>query len=475
MSKKKISLKKYEEHLAIIKEQLRNNYDVIYRSIDTEKGPITVIYITNICNKSFISDYIVKPLVTCENIPENIEKIKNDLIFADDIGFVNDVDHALQLILSGNAVVLFGFIDKMIYCEAEEYTSRNIEEPPTEIVIKGPREGFNEKLSDNISLIRRRIHNPKLKFEKLLIGEQSDTAVVLMYIEDQAPAKVVEFVRNRIQKAKIKFLLESKTLDEALQTKRTIFDTIGYTEKPDKVVAKLTEGRVAILQENTPFAVTAPHFFVEYFSVGEDYYLNGYGQSYFRTVRWVAFFVSLLLPGLYMALIAYHFKLIPYIFAFRMAITRSGVPFPAVVEIMIMMFFFQVLREAGIRLPQPIGSALSIVGALILGDAAIGAGLASEITLLIIALSSISLFLIPKMYAAILLWSNILLLLSALLGLPGFYVGFILFWSHVADLTTCGYPYLYPMGTFKTFNFQDLILRDDLDDISKNIFYKDEK
>ncbi|KJF26994.1 spore gernimation protein GerK [Clostridium aceticum] len=467
--------KKYEENLETIKEELKNSYDVNYRKINTEKGPITIIYISNICDKNFISNFIINPLITYEDIPEDVERIRNDFIVADDTGLVCNINEAIQLILSGNAVVLFSFIDEIIYCTVEEYSSRSIEEPPTETVIKGPREGFNENLSDNISLIRRRVCNPKLKFEKLILGEQSNTSVVLAYIEDQAPAQVVDFVRKRLKKISIKFLLESKALDESLQEKRTVFDTLGYTEKPDIVASKLAEGRVAIFQNNTPFVVTAPHFFVEYFDVGDDYYLNKYTQNFFKVVRWVAFFVALLLPGLYISLITYHFKLIPYIFAFRMAITRSGVPFPVIVEIIVMMFFFQILREAGIRLPQPIGSALSIVGALILGDAAIGAGLASEITVLIIALSSISLFLVPKMYGSVVLWSNFILLMAAFLGLPGFYTGFILFWSHVSDLTTCGYPYLYPMGTFKNFNFQDFILRDDLKDISKNIFYRDEK
>lgn len=475
MSKKKIIIQKYQNNLQEIKKQLSKNYDVKYREINTGKGDITVVYIPNICNQSSISDFIIKPLVRCENIPEDIEKIKNDLIVADNIDLLENIDEAIGMILSSHAIVLFSFLDKIICCEVEEFRNRGIQEPPTETVIKGPREGFNENLSDNISLIRRRIRNPKLKLEKMLIGIESNTPVIMVYIEDQAPAKLVEFVRSRLTDTRIKFLLESKMLDEALQTQNSVFDTIGYTEKPDKAVAKILEGRVVILQDNTPFVVTAPHFFVEYFGVGEDYYLNKYTQNYFRIVRWVAFFIALLLPGLYISLIAYHFKLIPYLFVFRMAITRAGVPFPAIVEVMVMMFFFQLLREAGIRLPQPIGSALSIIGALIIGDAAIGAGLASQITVLIIALSSISLFIIPKMYGAVVLWSNIILLLSAILGLPGFYVGFILFCSHVADLNTCGYPYLYPLGTFKTLNFQDVILRDDLHDISKNIFYEDDK
>ncbi len=474
MSKKSMDFKKYEEYLAQIKALLVKNYDVKYRKIDTNNGEITLIYVDSITNQEFIAKNITAPIVNTENLPTDVADIKSRIITTNDIGDVEDPVHAVKEILFGNAVLVFSFSQQVLYTEVKSYSKRGIQEPPAETVLKGPREGFTENLQDNVSLIRRRIRSPKLKIEKFLMGDVSETALAVIYIEDRAPKDVVDFVKKRISKIHTNFLLEGKYIDKGLQTKDSAFDTIGNTEKPDIMVSKITEGRVAILVDNNPFAIIAPHFFVEYFHTPDDYYLNKYGQNFFRIIRWGAFLISLLLPGFYLALITYHFKLIPYIFTFRMAVTRAGVPFPAFIEVLIMMFFFQILREAGIRLPQPIGSALSIVGALILGDAAIGAGLTSQITVLIIALSSISLFLVPKMYGAVVLWSNFILVLSALLGLPGFYIGFILFVSHIAGLDTCGYPYLYPMGTYKTLNFGDLILRDDLDHISKNIMQKDE-
>ncbi len=475
MSKKSLDYKKYEEYLAEIQKTLDINYDVKYRKINTDNGEITLIYIDSITNQEFIAKHITAPIMKAENLPNDVELIKNRIITTNDIGDIKDPQHAVKEILFGNAIILFSFGQQVLYTEVKSYSKRGIEEPPAETVLKGPREGFTENLQDNISLIRRRIRSPRLKIEKYLMGDVSETALAVIYIEDIAPKEVVDFVRKRVKSIHTGFLLEGKYVDKSLQTKESAFDTIGNTEKPDIMVAKITEGRVAILVDNNPFAITAPHFFVEYFHTPDDYYLNKYGQNFFRLIRWGAFLISLLLPGFYLSLITYHFKLIPYIFTFRMAVTRAGVPFPAIIEIIIMMFFFQILREAGIRLPQPIGSALSIVGALILGDAAIGAGLTSQITVLIIALSSISLFLVPKMYGAVVIWSNMILIFSALLGLPGFYIGFILFVSHIAGLDTCGYPYLFPMGTYKTLNFGDLILRDNLNRISKNILQEDEQ
>ncbi len=474
MSKKQLNQISYEKKLEAFHERFMESFDITYRKIHTPQGEITVIFIDSISNKAYISEHIVEPLMTCNLQGKEITYIKDEVI---EVGIVEKIkcfDEAIQHILSGNTVLLFSFNEEMIYCETKSYSNRAVEEPPTETAIKGSREGFTENIEDNISMLRKRIKSPSLQFEKLNIGSGSNTNVILVYIKDEAPENLVSYVRDRLKNIEVKYVMSSKYIDERLQEKRSFLDTIGYTEKPDIAGAMLVEGRVVVMVDNTPFVVTAPHFFIENFSVPDDYYLNKYTQSYFRIIRWSAFAIALLLPGLYLAIMTHHFKLIPTIFAFRLAVTRSGVPFPTVLEVVIMMYFFQVLREAGIRLPRPIGSALSIVGALILGDAAVGAGLTSEITVLIIALSSISLFLIPKLYGGIALWSNIIILFSVILGLPGFYIGFILFCSHVAGLTSCGYPYLYPLGTFKRMNVKEIVFRGDLRTISGNIFKEGE-
>ncbi|AOY75170.1 spore germination protein [Clostridium formicaceticum] len=475
MSKKSINEKKYKDRLQEIREKLGENYDAIFREILTDQGPIQIIFLDSISDSTYISEYIISPIVAQEKISHDIEIIKNKVLTANNVGDVKDMDAILLHILSGDIIVLFSFIEAVIYCSARQYSSRAIEEPPSEVVIKGPREGLTENITENMSLIRKKIRNRDLKFERIIIGEESNTTVLLVYIEGKAPQHLVAYIKRRLKNLNNRFLFEVNFIEEELKCKKTPFDTIGYTEKPDVVASKISEGRVAILANSSPFALTAPHFFLEEIHMADDYYLNKYPQNYFRIIRWVALLISLLLPGLYLALTTYHFSLIPSIFVFRLAVLRAGVPFPTFIEVVIMMFFFQLLREAGIRLPQAIGPAISIVGALILGDAAIRSGMASEITVLVVALSAISLFLIPKLYGAVSIWTNIIMIFSALLGLPGFFIGFIVFCTHIASLDSCDYPYLYPLGTLKNLNFKDTFIRDDLKKISKNIVKGDEQ
>ncbi|MCH5138597.1 spore germination protein, partial [Clostridiaceae bacterium UIB06] len=268
--------------------------------------------------------------------------------------------------------------------------------------------------------------------------------------------------------------LDINYIEEELKCKKTLFDTIGYTEKPDIAASKLLEGRIAIIVDGTPFVLTAPYFFLENFQAADDYYLNRYYTNATRIIRLISFGLAILLPGFYVAIDAYHFALIPLVFIFRLAASRADVPFPLVLEVLIMSFFFQLLREAGIRLPQPIGQAMSIVGALILGDAAVGSGLASQSTVIVVALAAISSFLVPKLHSAIYIWVLIVILLSSLLGLMGFFSSIFILLAHAASLNSCGYPYLLPFATSNEFKYSDLVFRKDLKDISKNILYKDD-
>ena len=462
-----------ENFLEYVREKMKNDFDVKYREVHTTLGVITIVYIDNLCDSKFISEYIIAPLNN--NVIEEftVKSIRDKVIAANTLGDITKKEEVVLHILSGDAVLILPSSESALYCEAKGFPRRAINIPITENVIRGPREGFTETAVDNISLIRRKIKNADLKFESLSIGEKSNTVVVLAYLENTAPKELVDRIRGNLNK-KINFILDSNYITEQISDKKTSFDTVGYSEKPDIVASKLLEGRIAIVVDGTPFVITAPYFFLENFQMPDDYYLNKYFTNFSRALRWMAFIISTLLPGLYLAITTYHFSLIPSVFVFRLAVSRAGVPFPTVIEIILMMFFFQILREAGIRLPQPIGQAMSIVGALILGDAAVGAGLTSQTTMIVVALSSISSFLIPKLYGAITCWSIIVLLFASFLGLPGFYIGFFMMLSHVSGLTTCGYPYTYPLSTKTTYGFKDTIFRRDLDKTSKNIFKKDD-
>ncbi|MFQ7565588.1 MAG: spore germination protein, partial [Clostridium perfringens] len=281
--------------------------------------------------------------------------------------------------------------------------------------------------------------------------------------------------REKIKNLDYKFILDTNYIEAKLREDRTLFDTNGYTEKADEVAAKLLEGRVAIIVDGTPFVLTVPFFFIENFQTPDDYYLNRYFTSFTRILRWIAFFIAMFLPGIYVALVTHHFSVLPSLFVFRLAVARAGVPFPIVAEVIIMMLLFQIIKEAGLRLPQPIGTSMSLVSGLILGEAAVGAGIASRITIVVVALSAVCYFLIPKLYGAVSIWSIGIVITAAFFGIPGVILISVVLLSHLAHLRSCEYQYLFPLGTLNRYKFKDIIMRGRLDEISKDIVGKDGK
>lgn len=462
--------------LEFIKETLKDSFDIKYREINSMLGKATIVFADVLCSTAFISDYIVKPLIKEKRDDINTqEDIISKVLQINIVDFAKDKDDAVFYIISGDAVIVFEEYEKIIYCETKSFAKRSIGIPLTESVIKGPREGFSETFVDNVALIRRRIKNKDLKFEAMFAGDNSQTVVCLTYIEGLAPKKLVNQVREKIKNLNYSFILDTNYIETELRAKKTLFDTVGYTEKADELSSKVLEGRVAVIVDGTPFVITVPYFFLENFQNPDDYYLNRYFVMFSRTLRYLGFFIAMFLPGFYVALITYHFSMIPSLFVFRLAVSRAGVPFPVFLEVIIMMIFFQLIREAGLRLPQPIGSAMSIVSALILGDAAVGAGVASRITILIVAISSLCYFLIPKAYNAVSVWSILIVIASALLGLPAFLFITLALLAHLGDLQSVDYPFLFPLATLKDYRFRDVIFRGKLNRISKKVIDNDEE
>ncbi|MBU3133195.1 spore germination protein [Clostridium gasigenes] len=461
--------------LKYIEERLKDSFDVKNRRIDTVLGKATLIFIDDLSGANAISEYVILPLRghgDIEGAKSNV-KTPNDvvekLIDLNASGIAKDKDDAITHVLSGNPIVIFDDFEEIIYCEAKNFPRRGVGIPETESVLKGPREGFNELIVDNVALIRRRIKNPDLKFETLIVGEKTQTAVAITYIKGIAPQEIIKQVKETIKNLDIRFILDTNYIEASLKKQESFFDTVGYTEKPDEVSAKLLEGRVGVIVDGTPFVITVPYFFLENFQMPDDYYLNKHYTNLNRILRWVAFFIAAFAPGIYVATITYHFSMIPSLFIFRLAVSRAGVPFPTVLEVIIMMLAFQLIKEAGLRMPKPIGGAMSIVAGLILGDAAVGAGLASRVTIIIVAISTLSYFLIPKLYGAVSFWAMVLVIFAALFGLPGLIAGQMILLTQIAQLDSVGYPYLFPVGSIEEYKFKDIILRGHLTKISQNI------
>ncbi|MGG7178082.1 spore germination protein [Clostridium paraputrificum] len=457
------------ENIEIVKKRFEGAFDVKYREIMTSLGMCTLVFIDDLCSAQFISEYIVTPLKKKEYPCKKVEDIVTNVLDINIANYAKDVNDAVLHILSGDIVLLFEKHEKIIYCEVKGFVRRGVSIPVTESVIKGPREGFTELFVDNISLIRRKIKNSDLKFEPIFVGDKSQTVVCISYIKGIAPDYLINHVKEVVNNLDLSFILDTNYIEDQLRGKKSVFDTVGYTEKPDEVAAKVLEGRVAVLVDGTPFVVTVPYFFLENFQAPDDYYVNKYFANFTRILRWLAFVIAMFLPGFYLAIMTYHFALIPSLFVFRLAVSRAGVPLPTIVEVIMMMLAFQLIKEAGLRLPQPIGGAMSIVAALILGDAVVGAGIASRITIIVVAVSTLSYFLIPKVYGAMSVWSLIITVVSALFGLPGFFIITMVFIVMLGDLETGGYSYLFPLGSVGTYKFQDIVFRGDLNRISKKI------
>ncbi|MEG1002748.1 spore germination protein [Clostridium sp.] len=466
------------KNLEFIKEKFKDSFDVKYREVNGALGRITLVFIDNLCSTEFISDYIVTPIKNkdypCKTMDDLITNVL-EINIADYVKNKNDIDDAMLHIVSGDIVILVDGFEDMIYCEVKGFVRRGVGIPVTESVIKGPREGFNELFVDNIALIRRRIKNPDLKFEPIYVGEKSQTVVCVAYINGVAPKKLVDHIRKVVKNLDMQFILDTNYVESQLRESESLFDTIGYTEKPDEVAAKMMEGRVAVLVDGTPFVITAPYFFLENFQMPDDYYINKWFANFTRLLRWIAFLFATFVPGLYVAIVTYHFSLIPSLFLFRLAVSRAGVPLPTVLEVIVMMLAFQFIKEAGLRLPQPIGGAMSIVAALILGDAAVGAGVASRITIIVVALSTLSYFLIPKLYGPISIWAFIFVIAGSVYGLPAIFVTTLIFITRLADLRSTGYSYLFPIGSVDTFKFKDILFRGNLKRISRKIIGEGEE
>lgn len=361
----------------------------------------------------------------------------------------SDYDTLRSHVLSGNTVILMDKYGKFLILNTYGPKSRSITEPTSQTIVRGPKEAFTEKIEINISQLRKRIRDQSMKIENMNLGSVTKTNVAIIYLDQIAKKDIIDEVRSRLSRIEIDGLLESSYIEELIKDDPySIFPTVLNSEKPDSVVAGLLEGKIAILVDGTPFALTVPALFTEFMQASEDYYHPFFIASMMRILRSVSFFLTLLIPSIYIALTTFHHEMIPTALLISIAAQREGVPFPAFVEAVLMEITFEVLREAGIRMPRAIGPAISIVGALVLGEAAVQAGIISAVIVIIVSLTAIASFAIPNysMSNAIRALRFVLMMLSASFGLYGIYMGLIILLLHLSKLKSVGVPYLTPFA-----------------------------
>ena len=455
------------QNISYVKQTFTNSSDIEYREfyvgVNQEIAAFTVA-VNALYDKQLVNNDLIRPLMSTDfqraKGLDRISYLKNSIITISRLQERSLYTDAFRDLLSGDMLLFLDGYDQAIVLDTKKYTTRAVEEPQSESVVRGPREGFIEDLPTNLSLIRRRIINPKLKIEQMVLGKISQTDVAIVYLDGVTNPELITEVKARLQRINIDGLLDSGFVEELIEdTPFSIFPTIAYTEKPQVVVSRISLGRVAILVDGSPVALTVPHLFAEALHSTEDYNSRPYLATFIRVVRFSALFLTTFVPALYVAAVLFHNELIPTELMINIAAARETVPFPLFLEVIIFTMGFEFLKEAGIRMPKHVGQAVSIVGALILGEAAVNAGFAAAPTVIIIAVTSISGLMLPHFDELITVLRIVFLLAASFLGIYGMMLAFTVLLFHLAGTRSFGVPYMSPWFPLSIEGLGDFLLR----------------
>jgi spore germination protein KA len=465
-----------EQNIESLKLLLYGCSDAVLKQFRFGLEPQTkgvMVYFDGLVNKSIVELSILKPLLIdlpklgiCigdrKNIDSLLETIKESILTLAEVDTLSTFDELCVRVSSGDTVILIDGCDKALVAGTRCWEGRGVEVPDNETVIFGPKEGFSETLRFNTALLRRRLKSTNFKLEAFVIGRITKTNVVLGYIKGIASQDLVDEIINRLLAIDIDGLLDTAYLEEFITNEpKSIFSQVEHTEKPDHVCGQLLEGRLVIIVDGSPMAMVLPISFPQFSNSADDNYTHYIAASLFRLLRHTAHLIALLLPSLYVALITFHHEMIPTPLLLTIVASRQGVPFPAFIEALLMEFSFELLREAGLRLPRSIGPAVSIVGALIIGDAAVRAGLVSTPMVVVIAFTGIASFVTPHYNASITIriLRFIFLAAAASLGFLGIMIVFTFILTKMVSINSLGLPYMSPLGPLNLPQLSDILGR----------------
>ncbi len=432
--------------LTQIKNQLHNSVDVANRSIQKNGVEIGFVYLKSITDNLIFAGSIFEPISEYEGDLDF--SIISQIVKANDVSEIEKKE-ILDKILDGAVIVFLSNSEKILSVDIMNFNMRTPSEPPTSPVIMGPREGFTEDLKTNLSLLRRRFHSADLVLDSMFVGQVTKTKVVLAYIDNIVDKRIVKEIKKKLEKIKIDGIVDSYYLVTLLSSRpNSILKQIGNAEKPDIISAKMLEGRIAIIVDNSPIVLTIPFVFLEDLQSSNDYYTNYIYSTILRFIRVVAILLATIGPGAYIAFQLYHYNVLPFKYLITIADSTQQVPFTPFIEILFISLLFQILYEVSLRLPSYLGLATSVVGALILGDTGVKAGLISPPTVIVVAIAKIALYTVPEQSSQITILQYIFLLIGASLGLLGLIGGMIYFLAYANSVENYDTPYLAPFSPF---------------------------
>lgn len=439
-----------------LKSMMQNNQDFISRTLLTVSGEIKLFFLKSMVDKTAIAKEIITPLLKyTENF--TFEDISKKIIQVADVKEIKN-EEIVDEILRNHIVLAFN--SQFLTIDLEKYPVRTPSEPPTSPNIYGPREGFVEAISTNISLIRKRISSKNLKIENFVVGKETNTKVSVIYLKNIASKEIVKEITDKIKKINIDGIVDSYYIAEFLKKKpKSLFEQTGFQEKPDIVTAKLLEGRIAIVVDGSPMVLTLPYMVFEDLQSSNDYYTNYMYVSLIRVIRLLGILVATIIPGLYLSIRLYSYTALPLSYVIIIANSTKYLPFTPVLEILFILVLFQILYEVSLRLPQYLGLATSIVGALVLGDTAVKAGLISPPGVIIVAVSIMAIYTIPSLVSQLTILRAVFVILGATLGIMGIVGGVVYIIDYVNSLNYYNTPFLAPISPLVDDDLKDSFIK----------------
>lgn len=454
-----------DDNIQMVNDIFTNDQSINMRIFENQYNALKgcLFFVADMVDTTIINDHILKPILETRVLLDDIDYISylsSHIITSSTLIRSKSIVDLVDAIVSGDTVLMLEGYSEIIVMSTKGWKVRAIEEPSSEKVLRGPREGFTESLSTNLSMIRRRIRTKDLKFIHMTLGERTRTPVCICYIDGLVHDDILNNIIDKVGNISIDGIEDVKYIEEFIDGNPfSLFETSYTSEKPDVISGKILEGRVAVLVDGSPSTMTTPTLFMESFMASDDYYINYYYASLGRVLRMFGFIASISIPALYLSLVAFHQGTLQTPLLITIYASRVGVPFPSFVELIILLAVFEVLREAGSRAPGAMGQAISIVGVLVLGTAAVDARLVSAPMIIIVGVSSITGLMLPNMTIALSFLRLGLLLLSSVLGLYGYIFGMLALIIHLFSLRSCGIPFMTSLTSFRMQSIKDTIIR----------------
>lgn len=440
---------KVEENIKYLKGRFANAMDFLVREMDLNGTRAALFSLDGLVSKQTITLSVLNPIMHAPVLPGDGEMImkfvEESVLGAVEQKHETELDTIETLLMSGFAILCIEGCPYVLSFGVQGFQSRGPDEPQNEVMQRGAKDGFTESFQTNISLIRRRMKTTALKFEKHTVGTQSRTPVVLCYLEGIASEKILRQLREKLKACNLKTTLAAGYLTGYLE-RGGIFSGVGVSERPDTVCGKIEEGRVAVLVEGTPGVLLVPFLFVENFQTIDDYLTRPYYATFIRWIKYLAFFISIFLPGMYVAIATHHPEMLPESLLLKIAEEQAKTPFPVMVESMLLYFMYEIMREAGLRAPRALSTTVSIVGGLVIGETAVSAGLVSAPSLMVIALTAISGYVVPRLYEPLALMRFLFILIGNFIGLWGVMVGMVFLLMNLCGESAFGVPLLSPVS-----------------------------